>query len=66
MLKKFFKIIIALTVLLGVFITPLTAFAAVTNTYTNINEADGSVRNAVSRETYEPAKLIRASDFGLS
>ena len=66
MLKKFFKIIIALTVLLGVFLTPLTAFAAVTNTYTNINEADGSVRNAVSRETYEPIKLIRASDFGLS
>lgn len=64
-MKKFLKISVVFFLLLCLCFSSLTASAAETGTFTHFNEADGSVGNVLSREVYEPVKLIRASDFGL-
>lgn len=64
-MKKSLKWLATLIIIFSVTLSSLTVSASSLNTFRHNNEADESVLNVLTRESYNVSKYIQASDFGL-
>lgn len=64
-MKKLFKWLLAVVSIFSLLISSLTVSAQGLNTFRHANEADESILNVMTRESYVVSKYITASDFGL-